>query len=288
MKLSKKTLSVLTQFQRNEITEYKVYKYLSTKIKDFNKQILQGIAREELKHYNFFKKYTGKDVKPYYNRVRRYILISNIFGIKFGLKFMEKGEQRAQSNYSKLIHQVPEIKKIINDEDEHEKKLLNVINEEKLKYIGSIVLGLNDALVELTGALAGLTLALQKATLIAVAGLITGIAAALSMAASEYLSTKTDGHKKPKTSALYTGIAYIITVLILITPFFIFANPFVSLALTILFAITIIFIFTYYVSVVNDLSLKNRFFEMAGISLGVAAISFIIGLLIRTFLNIEV
>jgi len=286
--LTKKTLNTLIQFQRNEITEYKVYRYLASKIRNSNKEVLKKIAKEELRHYNFFKKYTRRDVKPYSNRVNKYILIANTFGLKFGLKFMEKGEQSAQSNYSKLLKQVPKIKKIIKDEDEHEKKLLDVINEEKLKYIGSIVLGLNDALVELTGALAGFTLALQKTSLIAVAGLITGIAASLSMAGSEYLSTKAENRAKPLKSSLYTGFAYLTTVLILILPFFIFINPFISLALTILFAITIIFLFTYYVSVVNDLSLRKKFFEMAGISLSVAAISFIIGLLIRTFLNIEV
>ena len=63
---------------------------------------------------------------------------------------------------------------------------------EPYRYTGSIVLGLNDALVELTGALAGLTLALQDTKLIALTGSITGIAAALSMGASEYLSTKSE------------------------------------------------------------------------------------------------
>ena len=42
----------------------------------------------------------------------------------------------------------------------NESALLQLLDEEKLRYTGSIVLGLNDVLVELTGALAGLTLAL--------------------------------------------------------------------------------------------------------------------------------
>ena len=84
------------------------------------------------------------------------------------------------------------------------------------QYTGSIVLGLNDALVELTGALAGLTLALQNAQIIAVAGLISGIAASLSMAASEYLSIRADGRSHALYSAFYTGVAYMMTVLFLI------------------------------------------------------------------------
>ena len=50
--------------------------------------------------------------------------------------------------------------------------------------MGSVVLGLNDELVEFTGALAGFTLALSDHRLIALTGSITGIAAALSMASS--------------------------------------------------------------------------------------------------------
>ena len=55
--------------------------------------------------------------------------------------------------------------KIAEDEERHEQKLLAILDEERLQYVGSMVLGLNDALVELTGTLAGLTLALQNTKL---------------------------------------------------------------------------------------------------------------------------
>ena len=53
-----------------------------------------------------------------------------------------------------------------------EKALLEMLDEERLKYVGSMVLGLNDALVELTGSLAGFTFAMQNTKLIALSGLI--------------------------------------------------------------------------------------------------------------------
>ncbi len=94
------------------------------------------------------------------------------------------------------------------DEQHHEEKLIEMIDEERLQYMGSVVLGLNDALVEFTGALAGFTLALNDTKLIALTGSITGIAAALSMASSEYLSTKSEKthNKRPVKAAIYTGI----------------------------------------------------------------------------------
>jgi len=201
---------------------------------------------------------------------------------------MENGEEKAQKEYEKIKKEVPEVEKIIKDENLHERKLIDLLNEEKLEYIGSIVLGLNDALVELTGALAGLTLVFQNSQLIAVAGLITGIAASLSMAASEYLSKKADEIRNPFKSAVYTGIAYIITVLILIFPYFVLQNVYFSLILMMVNAIIIIFIFTFYVSVAKDLNFRKRFLEMAGISLGVSLITFLIGFAVRYFLNIEI
>ena len=159
-----------------------------------------------------------------------------------------------------------------------------MIDEERLKYVGSVVLGLNDALVELTGALAGLTFALQNPRLVATAGFITGIAASLSMAASEYLSTKSEGEgKDPVKSCIYTGIAYVLTVLVLILPFLLLNNLYLSLSITLSSAILIIFIFTFYISVAKGLPFKKRFFEMALISIGVASLSFIIGLFVRRF-----
>jgi len=175
------------------------------------------------------------------------------------------------------------------DENEHEQELIGLIDEERLQYTGSVVLGLNDALVELTGALAGFTLALQNTRLIALTGAITGIAAALSMASSEYLSTKAEETgKHPVKASVYTGAAYIFTVLVLIAPYLIFENYFLCLAITLGLGLVIIASFNYYIAVAKDLSFRKRFLEMAGLSLGVAAVSFLVGFLLRRVTGIEI
>jgi VIT1/CCC1 family predicted Fe2+/Mn2+ transporter len=276
--------------QKNEITEHFIYEKLSQSTEDpHNKKILEHIAEDELKHYNFWKKYTKTDIKPDKLQIWWYYLISRILGITFGIKLMERGEEKAQITYRELSGVVPDVAKIIEDEKEHEKKLIDLIDEERLRYVGSMVLGLNDALIELTGALAGFTLALQNTRLIAMAGLITGVAASLSMAASEYLSTKTEeSNKNPLKASAYTGSAYVATVLFLIFPYLLFTNIYLALGLTILNAIIVILIFTFYISIARDVPFKRRFSEIALISLGIATLSFIIGFLIRVFLNIEI
>lgn len=288
--LDTETKKTILTAQKNEITEHFIYEKLSRSVKDpHNRNILKHISSDELKHFNFWKKYTHEDVKPDKLKVWKYFLISRIFGITFGIKLMERGEEQAQVTYEKISKFVPDAKGVVKDEDEHEKQLIDLIDEERLRYVGSMVLGLNDALVELTGALAGLTLALQNTRLIAMTGLITGIAASLSMAASEYLSTKSEeDSKNPFKASVYTGSIYVITVLFLIFPYLIFTNFYLCLGFTILNAIIVIFIFTFYISVAKDISFRNRFVEMALISLGIAALTFAIGFLIRIFLNVEV
>jgi len=217
------------------------------------------------------------------------VLVARLFGFTFGVKLMEQGEEGAQVNYAEIAKTIPAAVKIHQDEEEHEEKLLGMLDEERLRYAGSVVLGLNDALVELTGALAGLTLALQDVKLIALSGLITGIAASMSMAASEYLSTSSEEtDKHPVRAAIYTGIAYVITVALLILPYLLLENYILCLVISLTTAVLIIAVFNYYISVAKGENFRRRFTEMASLSLGVALFSFIIGYFIRQWLGVEI
>jgi VIT1/CCC1 family predicted Fe2+/Mn2+ transporter len=283
-------IATFLAMQRGEITEYYIYKKISLAQKDsHNRDVLKRIAQDELGHYEIWKQYTQQDVAPNTSRIWFYYLIARVFGITFAIKLMEGMERRAQSYDRVFIDKIPEIQTILTNEETHERELIALIDEERLKYVGSVVLGLNDALVEFTGTLAGLTFAIQNTQIIAVAGLIMGVAASLSMGASEYLSQRSDeGSTDPVKASVSTGIAYIITVALLILPFLVLPDPYYALILTLLGAVMVIFLFTFYVSVAKDLPFWRRFAEMLVISLGIAAISFVIGILIRTVLNINV
>jgi len=288
LELDAKTIDILKIFQKNEISEYHVYSSLARRMKDKNGEVLKKIAEDEHRHYHEWKNYTGKEIKPNRFLIFSYLFIARIFGLTFAVKMMEKGEEKAERNYAKIVKIIPDALKILKEEKGHEKMLVEMIDEEKIGYIGSMVLGLNDALVELTGALAGFTLALQNTRLIGLAGLITGIAASLSMSASEYLSQKSEPDvKDPIKASFYTGIAYIAAVILLVLPYFLITNYYLALLITLLIAIIIILVFAQFVSVVKDMSFKKFFWEMVFISLGVAAISFVIGWAARALLNIK-
>ncbi|MGQ9844094.1 MAG: VIT1/CCC1 transporter family protein [Spirochaetota bacterium] len=287
--LTPETILTILKFQKSEMTEYHIYNLLASKIKNHhNARILKKVAEDEKKHYEFWKSYTHSDIKPDRLKIIKYYIVSRLFGLTFGIKLMERGEEEAQIAYKSLESIIPELKKIIKDEHAHEKELYILLEEEHLQYVGSMVLGLNDALVELTGTLAGLSFALANTRLIAVAGLITGIAAALSMGASEYLSSKTEEATDALKSAVYTGITYIITVVLLIIPYFVASHYLVALIITLTIALLIIFLFNYYIAIAKDLDFKKRFIEMAIISLGVSSISFAIGFFIKKYIGIDV
>jgi len=290
MELSEEIRKKVVLFQKIEITEHYIYKRLSATIKSpENAKIVAQIADDELRHYEGLKKYSGRDVSPNWITMWWFYLISRVFGFTFGIKLMERTEKNIQKNYDDIIAAVPQAANFKHEEEVHEEKLIDMLDEERLQYAGSVVLGLNDALVELTGALAGLTLALQNVKLIALSGLITGIAASLSMAASEYLSTRSEKTSKhPVRAAIYTGFAYITTVTLLILPYLLFESYYLDLAIALTTAVFIIAVFNYYISVAKGESFRERFLEMAGLSLSVAAFSFVIGYFIRIWLGIEI
>lgn len=280
----------LLREQKNEITSHLIYAKLAAKTRDGkNADILRRMSEDELRHYNELKEITGREVKPSRFSIVFFYLISRLFGLTFGLKLLEKEEDDAVETYGAMVDQYPQLKGFVEDEQTHELLLIDMIGEEKLNYMGSVVLGLNDALVELTGALAGFTFAFQNTRLIAMTGLITGISASFSMAASEYLSTRQEKGEKGEAikAAVYTGVAYVFTVAVLILPYLIFNNPFICLGVSLFLAVAVIFVFNYYISVVKDAPFRRRFLEMAAISLGVAGLSFLIGMLVKNVFGIE-
>ena len=278
----------LIRLQRMEKTEMEVYRRLAQREKKpENKIILQKIAEQESNHYNILREKTGQDVKFSKIRVYLHVISSVILGLTFSLKLMEKIEQNAAIEYRDLGFE-----DIAKEEDEHEKELLSLLEEDALNYLSSIILGLSDALVELTGALAGLTFAFQELKIVALAGLVTGISASFSMAASEFLATKEeDSSRSPFKAALFTGSAYIITVLLLVIPYLLLGDdsenifgmaPHIqALAITFIIGILIIALFNFYVSIAQEKSFNRKFIEMIFILLIVTIISFLIGLILR-------
>ena len=289
MPLNSSLKDKLIKIQEKEITEYNVYRRVSESTKGQNSKILKQISEDELRHYNEWKEYTHTEVNPDRLVVLKYLIISKIFGIMFMMKLLEGNEEKAQTNYSKIAKELPEANKILADEVKHEKLLIEMIDEKRLNYLSSIISGLNDALIELAGELAGFTFALQNTSLIGFAGLIAGIAQFLSSSASEielFLTERNVENKEAIKKSVFEGSIYLVTVFFLIIPFFFTQNAFLAMGISAFNSFLIIIFFTYYVSIVKELSLKKMFSITVLVTLGIGTLSFIIGWIVKTVLNL--
>ncbi len=288
--LSQKAMAIIKKMQQSELTESVIYEEIAKFAKgEENKKTLLRLATEEKAHYEIWKNYTDIEMKPQKSKVLKYKMLARVFGFTFAVKLMENGEGSAQEEYALLLEEVPESVHIKQQEEEHEAALLEMLDEERLQYVGSMVLGMNDALVELTGSLAGFTFAMQNTRLIALSGLIMGISATFSMASSEFLAGKSEGRSDAFKSCTYTGIAYLITVVLLILPYLLLGNSQYMTALLVMLAIVILIIagFTYYISVAKGEKFRPKFLEMSFISIGVAVLSFFVGIFAKNFLGVD-
>lgn len=285
----------LLRLQRMEATEAEVYRRLARSQKDLaNREILERIASEEDRHQSVIQEITGQKVRANQMFVLWQILLARFFGLTFTVKMMENSEKRMASEYRELG-----LEELAEEEEAHEAELIGLLEEEGLRYLGSVILGLSDALIELTGALAGLTFAFQSLDIVALAGLVTGIAASFSMAASEYLAKKEEADgRSPAKAAAFTGIAYIATVFLLVMPYLLLTSDdplrlglephLQALACTLAVGLGIVAAFNGYVAVAQDQSFGKRFVEMTGILIVVSAISFGIGIALRGWFGIEI
>ncbi len=288
---SPSVLKRILQFQRDELTSSILYEYIAERQKDEgNRTALLEIAKAERSHYKTWKGYTGRELRPDTIKILFYKIINMLLGDTFTIKLFEIGETFGAQELHEIEEEVPEARSIMKEEEEHEDRLMEMVDEERLHYIGSMVLGLNDALVELTGTIAGLTFALANTRLVALSGIITGVSATLSMAASNYLAERADGNAKALKSSFYTGMAYLVTVALMVLPYLLLPNSLYLAAFGVMLTVVVVIIavFNYYVSVVQSIPFWPRFAEMGTISLSVAAISFVIGLLAKRLLGIEI
>jgi VIT1/CCC1 family predicted Fe2+/Mn2+ transporter len=290
VQLSSELMKQVRQAQKDEEYGARLYSFMAKREKNpVNKELLNRMSEDERKHAYTWQGYTNEALRP--NGFFLFImkLLTVILGFTFVIKSMQKKESLSSSVYDTLMKELPEAASMLEEERRHERELYGMLDEERLHYVGAMVLGLNDALVELTGAIAGVTFALANTRLVAMTGIITGVSATLSMAASNFLAERAQGNRNALKSSVYTGAAYLITVALLVLPYLLFPAHMYTAAFAVMLSLVIIIIlfFNYYISVAKEEPFLRRFGEMAVISLSVAVISFGIGVLAKRLLGID-
>lgn len=160
--------------------------------------------------------------------------------------------------------------------------------KKKYVYSPAIVLGMHDAIVSLSGLIAGLTLALADKKTIILSAIIASVAAGLSMGASCYLAEKTNNNPYAIRAGATTSAAYMGTCVFLILPFFWFTNNYYALAFSLLMAVAIIIICNLCIRHTHRHSFWRHTIEMLIICAVVSIVAFAVGEVAKNLLNINI
>jgi len=126
-------VQAMLRAQRNEITEHQIYAKLAQSTSDpHNRDVLERIAADEMRHYELWRTLTRQEVNPDRLLYWRYVIIAWVFGLTFSIKHMERGEASAKHNYAALGGSLPTANTIAREEEEHELALIAMLDEERL------------------------------------------------------------------------------------------------------------------------------------------------------------
>ncbi len=280
----------------DEYLDYNIYKSFTDSLFTPKKlkPKLDAIAKQEYKHYLFWSRYIN-NYKPRISEMRIALMkfLALIMGITFVIKMLEKHEAEVIENYKRIAHLLNEderreLESIISDEEKHEEALLDGLGEERIKYLGFTVLGLSDALIEIAGIHAG-TLGIYTSTFNAgLAGLIAGVAASIAMASAAYNQAKqTRGIGKPVIASTYTGIAYIITALLLALPYFVIHDILEALIISLIISIAILAYIALYSHVLYNRNFFRELGETSVIIFGATLALYVFGGLVGEYLGVS-
>lgn len=282
---------------KDEFTDFAVYKKLAElrfeKAHGFSKT-LSRLAGVEYRHYVFWKKYCPER-KPTVSKLKVYeiILIRLILGVTFSVRYLERNETNTIKKYKEVAGLIPRkdlkrFKEMIADEEEHERDFENQFKESHIKYISFIVLGLADALVEIAGIHAGSLGIYNSTELAGLAGIIAGAAASIAMSSAAYAQAKAGFKGSAAISAVYTGISYFVTAVILATPYFLTKIMLNALLASLAFAIVLIAFISFYGAVISGAAFKKDFIEITAIMLGATIALYLLGTAIRYFTGMTI
>jgi vacuolar iron transporter family protein len=280
---------------QDEYADRSVYLGLSRREKNpAFKKALQEIGNGEQSHYEFWKTY-APDAKVSAKRLRMYVIVMLrlILGLTFTLKLLEGHEGKLHERYKKLAEYIPSadmarFQSMMDSEERQEDLLIGQIKEDRVKYMSFIVLGLADAVVEISGIHAGSLGIYGETKLAGLAGIIAGMAASIAMASAAYAQAKQGFEGSAKWSAIYTGVSYMITAVLLATPYFLTGNMAGALGVSLVIGVILVAAMTFYDTVISARPFKRQFVEIAGIILAASLALFLVGTLVGQYLGIRI
>lgn len=289
--LSPELVKLAAKSATDEYTDGAVYRMLSRHEKNQSfRKALEDLARGEQSHYDFWKAY-APEAEPRVNRLKVYVtlILRVILGLTFTMKFLERHEDALHMRYREMVEKIPPADKArfeaMMEEEEHQEDLLmGQIHEGRVKYMSFIVLGLADAVVEISGIHAGSLGIFNRTEFAGLAGVVAGMAASIAMASAAYAQAKQGFEGSAKWSAIYTGVSYMFTAIFLALPYFLTGSMVFALGTSLAVGVVLVAMMTYYDTVISGKRFKRQFAEIAGIIFAATLALYIAGTIIRDLL----
>ncbi len=273
----------------DEFSDHTLYERLSKTVDADNPyaEVLKQLSATELRHYEFWRKYVPGE-EPKLAKLKLYwtLFLRRFLGLTFATRYLDRHEANVVSEYEGLAGLIPEpdrpaFDEMVADEKEHEKAFAMKVESSAVRYISFVVLGLADALVEISGIHAGSLGFYDKTEIAGLAGVIAGGAASLAMASAAYAQAKQGFKGSAKLSATYTGISYFVTAIMLATPYFLTANMVLAMASSLAFAVVILAVTTWYSIVIQAKPFMKDFLEILLILFAATIALYAFGYLVR-------
>ena len=277
------------RYALDELLDHELYARLAARERnERNRKLLEELARDELRHHLFWSKLAGPVRLGLGDRLRLRLLLSlsMLAGKTFTIKLLERGEAATVGEYRRAAAELggelaAELARVIEDEELHESELASSLDELVVRQLGSIALGVSDAIIELTGVLAGFAGYTGSPLQVAAAGLIVGVSAALSMAAAAYSQAKHERGKNPRTTATFTGLFYMLTVLALVAPLLLGVPTSLGVALSLACALAILAAFSFYSAVIMERPFLREYLENAAVIMAVSLVGYAFGQIVK-------
>lgn len=293
--------SVASAGVKDEYGDYEIYRHLALYHKDARRahrrklgDVFQRLSETEYKHYEFWKKYSPR-TEAKVSRLKLYgiIIFEAIFGATFAVKFLERHEESTLRQYRHIGERIPQedksrFEQMVKEEQELEVSLAQEVQSNFVKYMSFIVLGLADAIVEISGIHAGSLGIYSSTRLTGLAGIIAGAAASIAMATAAYAQAKQSFRGSPKISAVMTGVSYFVSAACLAAPYFIETDPIYAMSASLSIAVVILLLTTYYNAVISTTHFLREFLELAGIMFGATLALYILGEIMRFYFGITI
>jgi vacuolar iron transporter family protein len=273
----------------DEWSDYTLYDRLSKTVSPESPfaGVLKTLSGTEHGHFEFWRKYVP-DEEPKLDKMKLnwVLFLRRFFGLTFATRYLDRHEGKVVVEYGEVSHLIPEADKkafdaMVADEMEHEKAFAMKVESTAVAYISFVVLGLADALVEISGIHAGWLGLFEKTEIAGLAGIIAGGAASLAMASAAFAQAKQGGFKgSARLSAAYTGVSYFVTAVILATPYFLTASMPFALGGSLTLAVIILAITTWYSVVIQEKRFLKDFLEILAILFATTIIVFSLGYIV--------